>query len=58
MNDINVEDAFMRITKDVLKRIESGDADAGKKLPPVKIGSSTIAAKSLSSAPPPKKSFC
>lgn len=59
MNDINVEDAFMRLAKDVLKRVESGDTDSmGKKLPQVKVGKNTIPARSLQSNPPPKKSWC
>ncbi len=61
MNDINVEDAFMRLTKDVLKRMESGgdlNDGSGKKLPPVKVGKNVVSARSLQNAPPPKKSWC
>jgi hypothetical protein len=61
INDINVDEAFMRITKDVSARIQSGggssSSSSSKAIKPGASGSRTISSFS-SSDPKPKRSWC
>ncbi len=64
-NDINVEEAFMRITKDVYSRIESGGgvipASNGKAGPKPKAGAAgpkAISSEDFEAPPAKKRGFC
>lgn len=58
MNDINVDEAFMKITKDVHTKAQAGNNVGVLKSNSLRPGPKGISSADLSKNPPPRRSWC
>lgn len=58
MNDINVDEAFMKITRDVQTKAQAGNNTGPIKSNSLRPGPKSISSADLNKNTPPKKSWC